>query len=108
MTTEPGRPSSLATRGSASASVDAGSASVPSMTERTRRPRGAAKGNPVVYGHVAPEAKDVVTATADALGISQAQAIEAILLALSLDTDGVPSVLDRTRFHREELPIPAA
>jgi isopentenyl phosphate kinase len=78
------------------------------MTDRTRRPRGAAKGNPVVYGHVVPEAKDVVSTTADALGISQAQAIEAILLSLSLDADGVPSTIDRSRFHREELPIPAA
>jgi hypothetical protein len=78
------------------------------MTNRVRRAPGAAKGNPVVYGHVVPEAKDVVNSTADALGISQAQAIEVILLALSLDSDGVPSVIDRTRFHREELPIPAA
>jgi isopentenyl phosphate kinase len=78
------------------------------MTDRTRRPPGAAKGNPVVYGHVVPEAKDVVSTTADVLGISQAQAIEAILLSLSLDVDGVPSAIDRTRFHREELPIPAA
>jgi len=100
--------STIATRTAASASRDAGSASVAFMTDRTRRPRGAAKGNPVVYGHVLPEAKDVVTATADALGISQAQAIEVILLSLSLDNDGVPSVIDRTQFHREELPIPAA
>lgn len=78
------------------------------MTDRTRRRPGAAKGNPVVYGHVIPQAKDVVSMTADALGISQAQAIEAILLSLSLDGDGVPSTIDRSQFHREELPIPAA
>jgi hypothetical protein len=83
-------------------------ASVSYMTERARRPRGSAKGNPVVYGHVAIEAKAVVDNTADTLGISQARAIELILLALPLDPDGVPSLLDRTQFNREELPIPAA
>ena len=83
-------------------------ASVRRMTDRSRRAPGQAKGNPVVYGHVVQQAKDVVNTTADALGISQAQAIEAILLSLSLDTDGVPSTIDRSRFHREELPIPAA
>lgn len=103
-----GRPTSRATRGRSAPAVSCASASVPSMTNRVRRAPGAAKGNPVVYGHVIPEAKDVVNSTADALGISQAQAIEVILLALSLDSDGVPSVIDRTRFHREELPIPAA
>jgi hypothetical protein len=87
---------------------EAANASVRTMTDRTRRPRGAAKGNPVVYGHVVPEAKDVVNTTAAALGISQAQAIEAILLSLSIDADGVPSTIDRSQFHREELPIPAA
>ena len=46
---------------------------------------------------------------ADALGISQAAALEAILLALPLDRDGVPAFVDRTRYQRnEELPIPAA
>jgi hypothetical protein len=84
------------------------SASVAHMTERARRPRGSAKGNPVVYGHVAIEAKAVVDNTADTLGISQARAIELILLALPLDHDGVPTLLDRTQFDREELPIPAA
>jgi hypothetical protein len=84
------------------------SASVNYMTERARRPRGSAKGNPVVYGHVAIEAKAVVDTTADTLGISQARAIELILLALPLDHDGVPTLLDRTQFDREELPIPAA
>jgi hypothetical protein len=84
------------------------SASVAHMTERARRPRGSAKGNPVVYGHVAIEAKAVVDNTADTLGISQARAIELILLALPLDSDGVPTLLDRTQFDREELPIPAA
>ena len=108
MTATWGRTASPATRATASTATDAGSASVAPMTDRTRRPRGAAKGNPVVYGHVLPQAKDVVTATADALGISQAQAIEVILLSLSLDSDGVPSLIDRTAFHREELPIPAA
>ncbi|MBF4592086.1 hypothetical protein [Curtobacterium sp. VKM Ac-1395] len=78
------------------------------MTDRTRRRPGAAKGNPVVYGHVVPQAKGVVKTTADALGISEAQAIEAILLSLELDADGVPVTIDRTKFDREELPIPAA
>lgn len=84
------------------------SASVTRMAERSRRPRGSVQGNPVVYGHVAPEAKAVVDTTADTLGISSAQAIELILLALTLDPDGVPIVIDRHKFDREELPIPAA
>jgi len=108
MSAQVGRTTSPATRGSSVRAVSYTSASVPSMTNRVRRAPGAAKGNPVVYGHVVPEAKDVVNSTADALGISQAQAIEVILLSLSLDSDGVPSVIDRTAFHREELPIPAA
>jgi hypothetical protein len=78
------------------------------MAERIRRPRGSAQKNPVVFGHVAPEAKAVVDTTADTLGISSARAIELILLALPLDPDGVPSVIDRTQFTHEELPIPAA
>jgi len=78
------------------------------MAERIRRPRGSVQGNPVVYGHVSPEAKAIVNNTADTLGISQARAIELILLALPLDHDGVPAVVDRDQFHREELPIPAA
>jgi hypothetical protein len=97
-----------ATRGATSASPADASASVPRVTVRVRRAPGAAKGNPVVYGHVLPEAKNVVNDTADALGISQAQAIEAILLSLSLDSDGVPSTIDRSQYRREELPIPAA
>lgn len=84
------------------------SASVSRMAERTRRPRGSVQGNPVVYGHVSPEAKAVVDTTADTLGISSARAIELILLALTLDPDGVPIVIDRHKFDREELPIPAA
>jgi hypothetical protein len=78
------------------------------MAERSRRPRGSVKGNPVVYGHVVTEAKAVVDTTADTLGISQARAIELILLALPLDHDGVPTIIDRAQFDRQELPIPAA
>lgn len=78
------------------------------MAERSRRPRGSVKGNPVVYGHVVTQAKAVVDTTADTLGISQARAIELILLALPLDHDGVPTIIDRTQFDRQELPIPAA
>ena len=85
-----------------------GSASVNPMPERIRRPRGTVQGSPVVYGHVSPEAKAVVNNTADVLGISQARAIELLLLSLPLDDDGVPVVVDREQFHREELPIPAA
>jgi len=67
------------------------------MSDPTRRPRGAAKASPVVYGHVCPEAKGVVETTSSVLGISQAQAIEAILLALELDEDGVPTILYESR-----------
>jgi len=84
------------------------SASVNHMAERIRRARGSVQKSPVVYGHVSPEAKAVVIDTADVLGISQARAIELILLALPLDPDGVPTVIDRKRFRLEELPIPAS
>ena len=77
------------------------------MAERIRRPRGSVQKDPVVYGHVTPEAKAVVINTADALNISQARAIELILLTLPLDPDGVPSAIDRNQFKSEELPIPA-
>lgn len=63
----------------------------------------------MIFGAVVKPAKQIVVDTADALGISQAAALEAILLALELDRDGVPAVIDRSRFQRaEELPIPAA
>lgn len=79
------------------------------MAQRTRRPRGTAVGHPVIFASVAEPAKQIVIDTADALGISQAAALEAILLALPLDRDGVPAFVDRTRLNRnEELPIPAA
>ena len=84
------------------------SASVNDMAERIRRARGSVQKSPVVYGHVSPEAKTIVTDTADTLGISQARAIEAILLALPLDPDGVPTAIDRERFRLlEERPISA-
>ena len=79
------------------------------MTERIRRPRGSAVGNPVLYATVDPHAKNIVVATADVLGITQARAIELILLSLPLDRDGLPTTIDRQAFvRREELPIPAA
>jgi len=79
------------------------------MTERARRRRGTAVGNPVIFAPVPEHAKQIVIDTADALGISQAAALEAILLAAPLDRDGVPAFVDRSRFTRnEELPIPAA
>ncbi|MFG6278618.1 hypothetical protein [Microbacterium sp. S16(2024)] len=79
------------------------------MAERARRRRGSAVGNPVIFAPVVEPAKQIVIDTADALGISQAAALEAILLALPLDRDGVPAFVDRTRFQKnEELPIPAA
>ncbi len=63
----------------------------------------------MIFAPVPEQAKQIVVDTADALGISQAAALEAILLALPLDRDGVPSLVDRERFLRnEELPIPAA
>ncbi len=66
-------------------------------------------GNPVIFAPVPEHAKQIVIDTADALGISQAAALEAILLAAPLDRDGVPAFVDRSRFTRnEELPIPAA
>lgn len=85
------------------------SPSVIPMAERARRRRGSAVGNPVIFAPVVEPAKKIVIDTADALGISQAAALEAILLALPLDRDGVPAFVDRTRYQRnEELPIPAA
>lgn len=85
------------------------SPSVTRMAERARRRRGSAVGNPVIFAPVVEPAKQIVIDTADALGISQAAALEAILLALPLDRDGVPAFVDRTRFQKnEELPIPAA
>ena len=85
------------------------SPSVNPMAERARRRRGSAVGNPVIFAPVVEPAKQIVIDTADALGISQAAALEAILLALPLDHNGVPAFVDRTRFQKnEELPIPAA
>ena len=79
------------------------------MTERIRRPRGSAVGNPVLYATVDERAKNIVVATADTLRITQARAIELILLSLPLDRDGLPTIIDRQAFARqEELPIPAA
>lgn len=79
------------------------------MTERIRRPRGSAVGNPVLYATVTEHAKNIVVATADTLGITQARAIELILLSLPLDSDGLPTTINRQAFaRREELPIPAA
>jgi hypothetical protein len=74
---------------------------------QARRDRGAAQGKPVVYGHVEPAAKAVVRDTAAALKVSEAIAIEVILLSLPLDADGVPTAVDRENFNIEELPIPA-
>jgi hypothetical protein len=77
--------------------------------EQNRRGRGTAVGLPVVYAPVPEEAKNVVVATAKALKISQAQAVEVILLSLPLGADGVPESVDRHAFARnQELPIPAA
>lgn len=85
------------------------SPSVKRMAERARRRRGSAVGNPVIFAPVVEPAKQIVVDTADALGISQAAALEVILLAMPLDRDGVPAFVDRGRFQRnEELPIPAA
>lgn len=85
------------------------SPSVNRMAERARRRRGSAVGNPVIFAPVVEPAKQIVVDTADALGISQAAALEVILLAMPLDRDGVPAFVDRGRFQRnEELPIPAA
>ncbi|MGC5225133.1 hypothetical protein ACPW96_21400 [Micromonospora sp. DT81.3] len=79
------------------------------MTERARRRRGSAVGNPVIFAPVPERAKQIVIDTADALGISLAAALEVILLNAPLDRDGVPAFVDRARFQRnEELPIPAA
>ena len=90
-------------------SGDGASPSVTRMAERARRRRGSAVGNPVIFAPVVEPAKQIVVDTADALGISQAAALEVILLAMPLDRDGVPAFVDRGRFHRnEELPIPAA
>ena len=90
-------------------STDGASPSVTRMAERARRRRGSAVGNPVLFAPVVEPAKQIVVDTADALGISQAAALEVILLAMPLDRDGVPAFVDRGRFHRnEELPIPAA
>jgi hypothetical protein len=86
----------------------ASSASVTNMAERIRRPRGSTQKNPVVFGHVSPEAKAVLNTAADTLGISSARAIELILLTLPLDPDGVPIAIDRNQYTREELPISAA
>ncbi|MBG6059805.1 hypothetical protein RCH16_003147 [Cryobacterium sp. MP_M5] len=83
------------------------SASVNRMAERIRRARGSVQQSPIVYGRVSPEAKAIVIDTADTLGISQARAIEAILLALPLDPDGVPTAIDRELFESEERPISA-
>lgn len=74
--------------------------SIPSVvaTKRTlRRKPGTVKGAPVVYGHVAPEAKAVIETMSKALKLSQALCMEAILLALPLDEDGVPLMVDRSR-----------
>jgi hypothetical protein len=89
--------------------MSAHSASVNRMTERIRRPRGSAVGNPVLYATVDAHAKSIVVDTADTLGITQARALELILLSLPLDRDGLPTTINRQAFARqEELPIPAA
>jgi hypothetical protein len=93
------------------AAAGCASPSVKRMTDRARRPRGSAVGNPVIFAPVPEHAKQIVIDTADALGISQAAALEAILLALPLSNDGVPQLIDRRAYARrrqEELPIPAA
>ena len=105
-----GNPSAIGhdTRWTFPPSVDA-SSSVSRMAERARRRRGSAVGNPVIFAPVVEPAKQIVVDTANALGISQAAALEVILLAMPLDRDGVPAFVDRGRFQRnEELPIPAA
>lgn len=82
---------------------------VTAMTERARRRRGTVLNSPVIFAQVPEHVKQIVIDTADALGISQAAAVEAILLGAPLDLDGVPTFVDRTRFARnEELSIPAA
>lgn len=74
------------------------SPSSPAFGAVRRRPRGAAKGNPTVYGSVAPAAKEILVLTATTLRVSQARVIEDVLLALDLDEDGVPTVLNRARY----------
>jgi hypothetical protein len=63
----------------------------------------------VLFASVDPAAKNIVVVTADTLGITLGRAVELILLSLPLDSDGLPSIIDREAFGRqEELPIPAA
>jgi hypothetical protein len=79
------------------------------MANRQRRARGSAKGAPVIYAPVTQEAKDILDRASDVLGISGARALEALLLSVPLDADGVPVVIDRSSYAiQEELPIPAA
>ena len=82
------------------------SAIVNRMAEPSRRPRGSAVGNPVIYASVDKQAKNILIATAGTLGITQARALELILLSVPLDSDGVPTTIDRQAFARhKELPI---
>jgi len=97
-----------ATRAAGSPVRNNGYVTVPFMAERQRRPRGLTKDWPFVHGKVRPDAKAIVAHAADTLHVTEARVIEAILLALTLDERGVPSII-ADEFHREEeLQLPAA
>jgi hypothetical protein len=60
---------------------------------RKRRQRGSAKNLVQINSRVGFGAKQVLEHAADVLGLSEASVLEAVLLALEHDADGVPKVL---------------
>jgi hypothetical protein len=62
----------------------------PTAGQRQRRPRGSTKDYPTVYGKVSRDAKDILAALRDNLGVAEAQALEFILLAFNPSAGSAP------------------
>lgn len=62
----------------------------PTAGQRQRRPYGSAKDCPTVYGKVSRDAKDILAALRDNLGVSEAQALEFVLLAFNPSAASAP------------------
>lgn len=77
------------------------------MNTRQRRLRGTAAERPALYARVDHSCKAKVERVADALGISQAQALELLLLHVEVDANGRPPWYDGplATEEQEELPI---
>ena len=77
------------------------------MSTRQKRPRGTVKEKPALNVKIDADAKHRIDLVADALGISQGEALEQIISHADIDTHGRPSWHDGplATENEEELPL---